>query len=98
GGDLLLVAALIGLARLMAGAPAGLLVGALAAVNPYQIAEAQNARNYALVVGLATVASLLFVRALERNRHGDWLAYGIAMLLALNTHLDAALVLAAHAT
>ncbi len=96
GGDLLLVAAVIGLSRTVAGWRAGLLVGVLAALNPYQIAEAQNARNYALVVGLVAVASLLFVRALERNRRRDWLAYGAAMLLALNTHLDAALVLAAH--
>jgi Dolichyl-phosphate-mannose-protein mannosyltransferase len=96
GGDLLLVAAAIGMAREVAGWRAGLVVGALAALNPYQIAEAQNARNYALVVGLAAVASLLFLRALDRNRRRDWLAYGAAMLLALNTHLDAALVLAAH--
>jgi hypothetical protein len=95
-GSLLFVVAMVGLGRALAGRRAALLLGLLAALNPYEIAEAQNARNYAPVAGLSALASLLFLRALSRGRRGDWLAYGAAMLLALNTHLDAALVLAAH--
>src|SRR6185437_5920520 len=62
----------------------------------YQIAESQNARNYAMAVSLSAVASLLFVRALKGKRRGDWVAYGVGMFLALNTHYDAALVLMVH--
>lgn len=92
----MLVAALIGLGRTFLGRWGGILAGVLAAVNAYQISESQNARNYAMVVALSAVASLLFVRALRRRRRGDYVAYGVAMLLALNTHYDAALVLAVH--
>lgn len=92
----LLAPGLIGLGRAILGRRAGLIAGALVALNPYQIAEAQNARNYAMVVAVSALASLLFLRALQRNRRRDWIAYGAAMLLALNTHYDAALVLAVH--
>ncbi|MGH2458132.1 MAG: glycosyltransferase family 39 protein [Chloroflexota bacterium] len=91
-----LVPALIGLGRAVIGPRAGLIAGALAALNAYQIAESQNARNYAMVVSLSAVASLLFVRALKRDRRSDWFWYGVAMFLALNTHYDAALVLLVH--
>ncbi len=91
-----LVVASIGLGRAIIGPRAGVIAGAVVALNPYQIAEAQNARNYAMVVSLSAVASLLYVRALRRNRRRDWAAYGVAMFLALNTHYDAALVLMVH--
>ena len=92
----LLTPALIGLGRALIDRWAGIFAGALVAVNPYQIAESQNARNYAMVVSLSAIATLLFLRALDRRRQRDWLAYGLAMWLALNSHYDAALVLAAH--
>ncbi|HVB96533.1 MAG TPA: glycosyltransferase family 39 protein [Chloroflexota bacterium] len=92
----LLTPSLIALGRAMIGRWGGIFAGALVAVNPYQIAESQNARNYAMVVSLSALASVLFVRALERRRRRDWIAYGVVMWLALNSHYDAALVLAAH--
>jgi hypothetical protein len=92
----LVVPALIGLGRALLGSRVGLMAGTLAAINPYQIVESQNARDYAMVAGLSAIASLLFIRAVRRGRRGDWLAYGAAMLLALNAHYDAALVFAAH--
>lgn len=91
-----LVPALIGLGRSIIGPRAGLIAGALATLNAYQIAESQNARNYAMVVSLSALASLLFVRALKRDRRGDWIRYGVGMFLALNTHYDAALILLVH--
>ena len=92
----ILVPATIGLGRQLLGARAGLMAGVLITLAPYQIMEAQNARNYAMVVALGTVASLLFVRAMRHQQSQDWAGYTAAMLLALNTHLNAALVLAAH--
>ncbi len=92
----LLVTVVIGLGRALVDRWAGLIAGALVALNPYQIVESQNARNYAMVVSLSALASLLFVRALKRSHPRDWIAYGLAMVLALNTHLEAALVLLVH--
>jgi hypothetical protein len=92
----MLVAALIALGRTLIGTRAGLIAGALAAINPYQVAESQNARNYEMVAAASAVASVLFLRALAHNRRRDWIAYGVGMLVALNVHYDAALVLACH--
>ncbi|HLZ10066.1 MAG TPA: glycosyltransferase family 39 protein, partial [Chloroflexota bacterium] len=86
----------IGLGRALIGDRAGLLVGAIVALNPYQIAESRNARNYAMVTAASAIASLLFLRALSRGRRSDWAFYGLAMIVALNIHYDAALVLAVH--
>lgn len=77
----------------LAGHGAGLLVAALLALNPYQVAQAQNARNYALVTALATLAGALFVRAWQR---GHWGAYTAGMLLALHTHYNAFFIASAH--
>ncbi len=92
----ILVAALTALGRSLLGGRAGLIAGALAALNPYQLAESQNARNYEMVAAASAVASLLFLRALRGGRRREWVAYGIAMLVALNVHYDAALILASH--
>ena len=92
---LLTCAAVWRLARDAAGpwvALGGLL---LTAVNPYQIAESQNARNYAMVAALATVATVALLVASRRGGRA-WYGYGLAMFLALNTHLNAALAAAAH--
>src|SRR5262249_3653157 len=91
-----LVAALIALGRQLIGRRAGLIAGALAAVNPYQVAESQNARNYEMVAAASALASVLFLQALRRDRRRDWVVYGAAMFVALNVHYDAALVSAAH--
>ena len=92
----LLIVAAMGLGRALISQRAGLLAGSIAALNPYQITESQNARNYAPVTAASAIASLLFLRALRRRRRSDWIAYGIAMVVALNIHYDAALVLAVH--
>lgn len=92
----LLTPVLIALGRMLLGRPAALIVGGLAAINPYLIAESQNARNYAMVVALSALASLALVRALRTDRPRDWGAYAVAMLLALNTHYDSALILMVH--
>lgn len=92
---LLTCAAIWRLARDAGGGWAGLGSLLLAAVNPYQIAQSQNARNYAMVAALATLATALLLVASRRGgRH--WYGYGIALFIALNTHLNAVLAAAAH--
>ena len=52
-----------------------LLVGVLWAVNPFFIWHAQDARQYGPLTLLTVLNMLLFLRAIERGRRGDWLIY-----------------------
>jgi 4-amino-4-deoxy-L-arabinose transferase-like glycosyltransferase len=76
----------------------GVAIGAalLLALNPYQVAQSQNARNYAMVAALATVATCALLIAARRGGSAAWWRYAVAMLLALHTHLNAVLVAGAH--
>lgn len=56
---------------------------ALAAVHPFLIWHAQDARNYALWFGASSLAMWLFLRATARNRQRDWALYLIAETAAL---------------
>jgi mannosyltransferase len=64
----------------------GLVAAALVAVNPMMLWYSQEARAYALFALLCAVSFLYFLRALERGRRADLLAWGIASALALATH------------
>lgn len=55
----------------------------LAAVHPFLIWHAQDARNYALWFGASSLAMWLFLRATTRNRQRDWALYLIAETAAL---------------
>ncbi|MEA2375947.1 MAG: mannosyltransferase [Thermoleophilaceae bacterium] len=73
---------------------AALIAAALVAVNPYFVWYSQEARAYALLVLLSTVALLYFLRA-ERDagdRRSLWL-WALAGALALLTHYFAAFLL-----
>ncbi|MDX6601151.1 MAG: mannosyltransferase [Solirubrobacterales bacterium] len=76
---------------------AGVIAAALVAVNPMLIWYSQEARGYALFVLLTAVSLLYFVRALDRGRRRDSIAWGIASALALATHYFAAFPIAAEA-
>ena len=78
------------------GKSAGLIAGLLLAVNLFHLQWSQEARAYSLVVLLVTLATLLFVRGMERSALGTWLAYAVFGILAVYAHLFGALVLAAH--
>ena len=56
---------------------------ALAAVHPFLIWHAQDARNYALWFGASSLAMGLFLRAAARNRRRDWALYLVAEAAAL---------------
>ncbi|HEY5816546.1 MAG TPA: glycosyltransferase family 39 protein, partial [Solirubrobacterales bacterium] len=79
------------------GRRAGLLAAALVAVNPMLLWYSQEARGYALLVLLTSVAALYFVRALDSGRRRDFTGWGIAAALALATHYFAIFPLALEA-
>ncbi len=69
----------------------------LLAGNQFLVQYAQEARGYSLVVLLVSLASLLFLRAVERPTPGRLALYALVGGLSLYAHLYAALVLLAHA-
>ena len=76
---------------------AGIVAAALVAVNPMLLWYSQEARAYSLFVLLTALSLLYFVRALDRGRRRDSIAWGIASALALATHYFAAFPIAAEA-
>jgi mannosyltransferase len=84
------------LTRRLFGARASTIAGVLIAINTFFISYEQEARDYALVALASVVATLLFVRALERPSRGRWLAYGTVAALAIYIHAFAGLVVVAH--
>jgi mannosyltransferase len=76
---------------------AGIVAAALVAVNPMLLWYSQEARAYALFALLTALSLLYFVRALERGRRRDSIAWGVASALALGTHYFAAFPVMAEA-
>jgi 4-amino-4-deoxy-L-arabinose transferase-like glycosyltransferase len=76
---------------------AGIVAAALVAVNPMLLWYSQEARGYALFALLTALSLLYFVRALDRGRRRDSIAWGVASALALATHYFAAFPIAAEA-
>ncbi|MDO8209861.1 glycosyltransferase family 39 protein [Conexibacter sp. CPCC 206217] len=89
--------ALYAVARRLASERVALTAALLLAVCPFAIRYAQEARGYILGLLLVTVATLLFVRALDRQTWGLWLAYSLFAALGVYAHFFALLVPAAHA-
>ena len=67
----------------------------LAALNPFLVWYAQDARVYALLTVLVLAAVCQTWRAMQRNRLRDWVMAGLWWWLALFAHYFAALPLAA---
>jgi uncharacterized membrane protein len=76
---------------------AGVVAAALVAVNPMLLWYSQEARGYSLFALLTALSLLYFVRALDRGRRRDSIAWGVASSLALATHYFAAFPIAAEA-
>jgi mannosyltransferase len=68
------------------GRRAGIAAAAFVAVNPMLLWYSQEARGYALFSLLTAIATLYFVRALDRGRRADVTGWGVASALALATH------------
>ena len=83
--------------RRLAGTRAGLCAGLVFALVPSVSRFAQEARFYALEVLVATLATLLLLRALDRPSARRWLAYAACLALLGYIDLVALSVIAGHA-
>lgn len=79
------------------GRAAGLAAALLLALSAYQIRYAQEARAYALVAFLATLATLLLVRNLQQPASARWGAYSVVCALVVYAQILAVLLILAHA-
>ncbi|MEU7908195.1 glycosyltransferase family 39 protein [Actinoplanes sp. NPDC049118] len=75
------------------GLAAGLIMAALPTATRY----GQEARPYAFAIGLATLATLLLLRAMERPTWRRWYWYSGGVILAGLVHIVTLTVLLAHA-
>jgi len=93
------VVALVLLGRTLFTDRIGLIAGMLLIVNPFMVLHARDARGYAMVTMLITVASLLFVRQAIALRGGSWqvVVYTIVGTLAVYAHVWSIFVLIVHA-
>ncbi|MDX6743517.1 glycosyltransferase family 39 protein [Actinocorallia sp. A-T 12471] len=83
--------ALIG--RRLVSDQVGLIAGLLVAASPFVARHAQEARQYAIVMALATLATWLLLRASTRR---GWALYALSVVLLGAAHLFALLLLPAH--
>jgi len=93
----LAVPLMVALGRVVRLSGAGLWAALLLAVSSFHIRYSQETRHYALLLLFGLLATVLLLRALERGRSRDWLAYGVAAALALLTHYSAWMLLLAQA-
>lgn len=95
--SLLLFPALYWLCRELFGTlPVGRVAVALAAVSPFHLLYAQEARQYALWAVITVASSAALPHALRRDTKGAWAGYTVTLVLGLYTHLLFAAVMAAH--
>ena len=88
------VVALIG--RRLAGGVAGVASGLVFAVVPSVSRYAQEARPYAFATFFAALATLMFLRAMERPRWSRWAIYSVVLAAAGSANLIAVCVAAGH--
>lgn len=88
------VVALIG--RRLGGGVAGLASGLIFAVIPSVSRYAQEARPYAFATFFAALATLMFLRAMERPRWSRWAIYAVVLAAAGAANLIAMCVAAGH--
>jgi mannosyltransferase len=87
--------ALIG--RRLVSTPVGLVAGTIFAVIPSVSRYGQEARSYAIVTMGATLATIMLLRALEKDTRRRLVLYGISVAVVGLVHFVALAVLAAHA-
>jgi mannosyltransferase len=88
------VVALIG--RRLGGGVAGLASGLVFAVIPSVSRYAQEARPYAFATFFAALATLMFLRAMERPHWSRWAIYAVVLAAAGASNLIALCVVAGH--
>jgi mannosyltransferase len=83
------------LGRRTVGVAAGLAAAAIAALSPFAIFYADEARTYAVLVLLVALSTLLLLAALESRRRALWAAFAACSCAALYAHYTAVFPLAA---
>ncbi len=92
-----LAAGVVGLiGRRLAGNAAGLVSGLVFALVPSVSRYAQEARPYAFATLFAALATLLFLRAMERPRWSRWAIYSVVLAAAGTANLIALCVAGGH--
>ncbi|MFE3447614.1 glycosyltransferase family 39 protein [Nonomuraea sp. NPDC059194] len=89
-------AVLAGIGRRIAGPGVGLVAGVLFAALPMVSLYAHEARSYALVALLATVATWLLIRGIQDGGRRWFAGYAVALALMGLTNLIALLLVMAH--
>lgn len=84
------------LARRLAGTGTGIVAGVFAAASPLLFDVARQARPYALLVFVAALSSLAFLRAVERPTRRRWAAYAGLGIAGCYIHLFLACLIVAH--
>jgi len=83
--------------RLFRSRLVGVGAGLLLATNETSVSWSQQARQYALAMLLSVVVTYLFVWAVESERLGPWLAYGVVAGISVYAHFFVGLVIASEA-
>ncbi|MBU1878144.1 MAG: glycosyltransferase family 39 protein, partial [Chloroflexi bacterium] len=91
--SVLMVAVAYALGRQLLDRQIALIAAFLAAINPFYVWHAQDARMYALLGTLAALSAWLMLMAWRRGGRLRWAAYIAITALALYTHYFAALTL-----
>jgi len=74
------------LGRRLGGHAVGLTAAFLLAVSPFHVWYSQEIRNYSLLMLVAVLSQLCFLRVLDRGRRRDWVIYGLTVVIALLTN------------
>lgn len=82
-------------ARELAGRAAGIVVGLLSAISPFQVAYTQEVNHYALGLCFSAFSFWFFLRFLKRNQPLDGALWAACGVLGLYTHYYVGLVVAA---
>jgi mannosyltransferase len=84
---------LVVLARRLFDRRVALVSGLFLATSPFIVKWSQQARAYSFVLAAGILATLLLLRALERNSRGAWALYGLALSLVFAMQPVSAFVL-----
>lgn len=68
------------LARRLGGARVALMATFLLAISPFHVWYSQEVRNYSLLIGVATLSQILFIRILDGGGRRAWIGYGLTTI------------------
>jgi hypothetical protein len=92
--SLLAIPSIYRIGQRLASDRVGQVAALLCALNPFQVWHAQDARSYAIWMGLSTLATWLMLQALHKNKLTAWLAYIFAAAASAYTfYLEGLIVL-----